>query len=137
MARTLLCEIVTPERIVYTNEVDMVVAPATDGEIGVLPLHAPIVTSLGTGEVRVKHGDKREWFAISGGFMQVHEDKVIILADRAVASGQIDLERASQAKILAEKRLQELSGSDDVERDACLTDLRWCEIQEKVAGKAE
>ncbi len=78
MARTLLVEIVTPERIVYTNEVEMVIAPTIDGEIGILPLHIPLVTVLAPGELRVRHNEGKdvEWFAVSGGYLQVHEDKV-------------------------------------------------------------
>jgi F-type H+-transporting ATPase subunit epsilon len=128
MARTLIAEIVTPERIVYTNEVEMVVAPTLDGEIGVLPLHAPLVGALKAGEVRIKYGDTTEWFAVSGGYIQVHEDKVIILADDAEAASQIDVERARQAKALAEQRLAELGGVGD-EVDTFEHDLRWAEAR--------
>ena len=128
MARTLLCEIVTPERILYTNEVEMVVVPTIDGEIGILPLHAPLVGALKNGEVRIKYGDTTEWFAVSSGYIQVHEDKVIILADAAVAASQIDVDRARQAKLLAEQQLAELTSrgddTDDLERE-----LRWAETQ--------
>jgi F-type H+-transporting ATPase subunit epsilon len=130
MSRTLLVEIVTPERIVYTNEVEMVVVPTIDGEIGVLPLHAPLVGALKPGEVRIKFGDTIEWFAVSGGYIQVHEDKVIILADDAIVASQIDVERARQAKSLAEARIAELAlgtrdeGYDDLERE-----LRWAEVR--------
>jgi F-type H+-transporting ATPase subunit epsilon len=126
MARTLIAEIVTPEKIVYTNEVEMVVAPTIDGEVGILPLHAPLVGVLQPGEVRVKFGDTTEWFAVSGGYIQVHEDKVIVLADDAEIASQIDVERARQAKALAEQRLGELS-ADAEERDALERDLQWCE----------
>ena len=126
MARTLIAEIVTPEKIVYTNEVEMVVAPTIDGEVGILPMHAPLVGVLQPGEVRVKYGDTTEWFAVSGGYIQVHEDKVIVLADDAEVASQIDVERARQAKALAEQRLAEL-GSDDEGRDALERDLQWCE----------
>jgi F-type H+-transporting ATPase subunit epsilon len=128
MARTLIAEIVTPERIVYTNEVEMVVAPTIDGEIGVLPLHAPLVGALKPGEVRVKIGDAIEWFAVSGGYVQVHEDKVIILADDAEIASQIDVERARQAKALAEQRIAELGGAGE-EVDALERDLRWAEVR--------
>jgi F-type H+-transporting ATPase subunit epsilon len=128
MARTLIAEIVTPEKIVYTNEVEMVVAPTLDGEIGVLPLHAPLVGALKPGEVRVKIGDLVEWFAVSGGYIQVHEDKVIILADDAEAASQIDVERAKQAKALIEQRIAELGG-DSEEVDALERDLRWAEVR--------
>ena len=128
MARTLIAEIVTPEKIVYTNEVEMVVAPTIDGEIGVLPLHAPLVGALKAGEVRVKIGEAIEWFAVSGGYVQVHEDKVIILADDAEIASQIDVERARQALKLAQERIAELGGAGE-EADALERDLRWAEAR--------
>lgn len=128
MARTLLCEIVTPEHIVYTNEVEMVVVPTIDGEIGILPLHAPLVGALRPGEVRIKFADTIEWFAMSTGYIQVHEDKVILLADDAVIASQIDVERARQAKALAEQRLAELPAHSD-ETDDLERDLKWAEVQ--------
>lgn len=128
MARTLLCEIVTPERIVYTNEVEMIVVPTIDGEIGILPLHVPLVGALKPGEVRIKFGDTTEWFAVSAGYIQVHEDKVIILADEACVASQIDVERARQAKVLAEQRLAELVTRDD-EYDDIERELKWAEVQ--------
>jgi F-type H+-transporting ATPase subunit epsilon len=136
MERTLLCEIVTPERIVYTNEVRMVVAPTIDGEIGIMPLHAPLVSALKPGEIRVMLGDdKVEWFAISGGYIQVHEDKVIVLADQAAAGSQLDAEYARKALDEARQRLREAEGSGEEVVDACVADLNWCEIQASVAGK--
>lgn len=140
MAKTLLCEIVTPERIAYRNEVEMVVAPTPDGEIGILPLHAPLVTLLAPGELRVRYNDGKdvEWFAISGGYLQVHEDKVIVLADDAVPSSQIDVERARQAKALIEQRMAELKERPAEEREelaSCIDDLAWCEVQIKVAER--
>ncbi len=139
MARTLLCEIVTPERIVYTNEVEMVIAPTVDGEIGILPLHVPLVTVLAAGELRVRYNDGKdvEWFAISGGYLQIHEDKVIVLADNAQAASLIDVERARVAKELLEARMQELkdAAADPADRDTCEFDLKWCETQLKVAEK--
>ena len=104
MPRTLAVEIVTPERIVYTNEVEFVVVPTFDGEMGVLPLHAPLVGVLKPGEVRVKYGDTTDWFAVSGGYIQVHEDKVIILADNAVSASQIDVEEARRFVAADEKK---------------------------------
>ncbi len=137
MARTLLCEIVTPERIVYTNEVELVVAPSLDGEIGILPLHAPMVAALKAGEVRVKFGtNDTEWFAISGGYLQVHEDKVVILADDAVSSSQIDVERARQAVQIAKERLTDLkaAAADSEEYDRIESDLKWVEAQVTVGS---
>jgi len=138
MARTLMCEIITPERIVYTNEVEMVVAPTIDGEIGVLPLHAPLVSALRPGEVRVKWDNEKEveWFAVAGGYIQVHEDKVIILADHAVVASQIDVERARQALEHAKERMAALPPeADEVEVDTMQAELKWCEMQIEVAGR--
>jgi F-type H+-transporting ATPase subunit epsilon len=140
MARTLLCEIVTPEKIVYTNEVEMVIAPTLDGEVGVLPLHAPLVTVLRPGELRVRYNDNKdvEWFAVSGGYLQVHEDKVIVLADAAEHASRIDIDRARQAKELAEQRMAAVKEQPLMERselDECEADLKWCEIQLQVAER--
>lgn len=137
MARTLVCEIVTPERIVYTNEVEMVVAPTVDGEVGILPLHAPLVSVLKPGEVRVKWNDQKdvEWFAVSGGYIQVHEDKVIVLADLALPVSQIDVERARQALERAKERLSEVRAEDQAEVDACERDLNWCKMQVELAER--
>lgn len=138
MARTLLCEIVTPERIVYNHEVQMVVAMTTTGEIGILPLHAPLVSTLAAGEVRLKVGDGHsDWesFSVSGGYVQVHEDKVLVLADRALALGQIDKARASESKEAIERRLAELPPEAEDEREQCVRDLNWCDIQIKAVEK--
>lgn len=130
MDRVLVVEIVTPEHIVYTNEVERVVVPTLDGEVGILPLHAPLVGALKAGEIRVKYGDTTEWFAVSGGYIQVHEDKVIILADDAEIASQIDVERAKQALALAQARIAELKlgprddGYDDLDRE-----LKWAEVR--------
>ena len=138
MARTLICEVVTPERIVYRNEVEMVVAPAVDGEIGILPLHAPLVTLLKPGELRVRYDEGREvdWIATSGGYLQVHEDKVIVLADRAELASQIDVDRARAEKAAVEARIAELPPTDP-ERGALEGDLKWEEARITVAGRTK
>ena len=140
MARTLLCEIVTPERIVYNNEVQMVVAMTTSGEIGILPLHAPLVSTLAPGEVRLKTGDNAtDWevFSVAGGYVQVHEDKVLVLADAALSLGQIDADRARESKEAIERRLAELPPEAEDEREQCVRDLNWCELQIKAVEKAK
>ena len=137
MARTLLAEIVTPEAILYTNEVQMVVATTAAGEIGILPLHAPIVTTLAPGEVRLRFGDNAtdwEYFSISGGYLQVHEDKVIVLADNAVAVSQIDAGRAKESADLIVERLTELPADAD-ERDEMIRDLDWAKTQIRIAER--
>jgi F-type H+-transporting ATPase subunit epsilon len=140
MARTLLCEIVTPEKIVYTNEVEMVIAPTLDGEIGILPLHAPLVTVLRAGELRVRYNDGKdvEWFAVSGGYLQVYNDKVIVLADAAEHASRVDVDRARQAKELLEQRMASIKEKPLMEREdmtECEEDLKWCEIQLSVAER--
>jgi F-type H+-transporting ATPase subunit epsilon len=134
--RTLLCEIVTPEEIVYKNEVRMVVVPTIDGEVGILPLHAPLVTVLAPGEIRVRYSeDEVEWFAVADGYMQVHEDKVIVLASQAKSASQIDVERARQACELIEKDLAELSSEEQAEQERLERDLRWQEVQAEVGRR--
>lgn len=138
MARTLLAEIVTPERILYTNEVRMVVATTPTGEIGILPLHAPVVSELAPGEVRLQFGDGAadwEFFSVAGGYLQVHEDKVIVLADAAVSVSQIDKARAAESIELIKQRLEQLPADADDEREECIRDLGWCELQLKTAEK--
>lgn len=139
MARTLLCEIVTPEKVVYTNEVEMVVAPSLEGEVGILPLHVPLVTVLRAGELRVRYNDNKDvdWFAISGGYLQVHEDKVIVLADNATPASQIDVERAREGMRKLEERMAELK-KDAAEQgliEDCERDLKWCQAQVSVAER--
>jgi F-type H+-transporting ATPase subunit epsilon len=138
MARTLLAEIVTPESILYTNEVEMLVASTTTGEIGILPMHAPIVTTLQAGEVRLRTGSgSGDWevFSISGGYMDVHEDKVIVLADNAVALSEIDAARAKQSCENIGTLLAELPEGAEDERDEMVRDLNWHQIQIKAAEK--
>ena len=140
MARTLLCEIVTPEAILYTNEVQMVVATTPDGEIGILPLHAALVTTLAPGEVRLRYGDNAadwEYFSIAGGYLQVHEDKVVILADHAVPVSQIDAARAKESAELVAARLAELPAGAEAEslREEMVRDLEWAQTQLRIAER--
>ena len=102
----LRLEVVTVERIVYTqDDVDMVIAPGSEGLLGILPHHAPLLTALAYGELRVKRGGVEESFAIGGGFMEVRPDRVTVLADTAERAEEIDLERAQVARQRAEDRL--------------------------------
>jgi F-type H+-transporting ATPase subunit epsilon len=105
MATTRL-EIVTAERVVFSDEVDLVVAPGVQGELGILPHHAPLMTMLLPGELRVKKGGEEAYMAISGGFLEVRPDRIIILADAAERAEEIDIERAEAAKKRAEERLK-------------------------------
>jgi F-type H+-transporting ATPase subunit epsilon len=102
----LLLEIVTPERLAYSDEVDSVQLPGIEGELGVLPHHAPLVSTLGVGELRIRKGGAEESFAIVGGFLQVLPTKVVVLAETADMASEIDLEKAQEARREAEKALE-------------------------------
>jgi F-type H+-transporting ATPase subunit epsilon len=105
---TFLLEIVTPERKVYAEQVNMLVAKGVEGELGILPNHIPLVTPLKISTITVKkQGSKDEIIAVNGGFMEVRKDKVVILAESAELPEQIDVDRARAAKERAEKRLAE------------------------------
>jgi len=103
---TLRLEIVTPEKLAYADDVDSVVCPGVEGELGVLPHHAPLLTTLGYGELRIRKGGREEYFAIAGGFLQVRPDKVVVMAETADMSSEIDLQRALAAKAEAERALE-------------------------------
>ncbi len=98
-------EVITPERKVYEDDVDMVVAPATDGYVGILPHHAPLFTTLGPGEFKVKRGGVEEILAVFGGFMDVRGDRVVVLTDAAEPAEEIDAGRAQQARDRAQQVL--------------------------------
>ena len=101
----LQLEIVTPERLAYSDEVDSVQLPGIEGELGVLPHHAPLISTLGVGELRIRKGGAEESFAIVGGFLQVLPTKVVVLAETADMASEIDLEKAQEARREAEKAL--------------------------------
>lgn len=115
--RMLRCELHTPFGTVFSGNVRVVIAPGVMGEMAILPLHAPLMTALRIGELRVKPDDDTEiLYAVGGGFMEVREDRVIILATTCEAGSEIDVERAEAAKAQAEKTLAEAEGEEDVER---------------------
>ena len=98
-------EIITPERRVYEDDVDMVVAPASEGYVGILPHHVPLFTTLGPGEFKVKTGGVEEVLAVFGGFMDVRGDRVVVLTDAAEPAEEIDASRAQQARERAQQVL--------------------------------
>jgi F-type H+-transporting ATPase subunit epsilon len=103
MAEKLKVQIVTGERVVFEeNDVDMVVAPGGAGALGILPEHAPLITTLSFGELRIKKGNAEQSILVYGGFMEVAEDKVLVLADSAERAEELDIERAEAARRRAE-----------------------------------
>lgn len=116
-------DIVTVERAVYSDDVDMVIAPGVEGELGILPHHTPLMATLQAGELRViKKGKAEVSLAISGGFLEVRPDKVVVLANSAERADEIDIARAEEAKRRAQKRLAEtrVPGADDARVEAAL-----------------
>ncbi|MGD9124742.1 MAG: F0F1 ATP synthase subunit epsilon [Desulfarculaceae bacterium] len=105
MAKQILLEIVTPDKLLLSKEVDVVVATSVDGEFAVLAGHVPFLASLAVGELRFRIGNDVEYTAIAGGFAEVTGTKVTILAEAAEMAREIDLDRAHRARERAEKRL--------------------------------
>lgn len=105
MADRLTLEVATPTRLVVTETVDEIVIPGSEGYFGVLPGHAPFLTTLGIGELMYRTGRDEHFLAVAGGFAEVRNDKVIVLADTAERPGEIDRARAERARERAERRL--------------------------------
>ena len=114
--RQLFCRIITPERMIFDDAADLVVARIADGEIGVLVNHAPVVSTVEFGEVRIRQGEDQTIFATSDGFFKVSENLVQILVEEAVPAGEIDVDEAENRVEEAERELSRLSG-EDVERE--------------------
>ncbi len=103
---TFRLEIVTAERMVYSDEVDAVVAWGVEGQLGILPHHAPLMTMLQPGDLMIRKNKEEEYLAISGGFLEVRPDKVIILADACERADEIDIARAEEAKRRAQETMR-------------------------------
>ena len=97
------CDIVTQERIVFSGQVDAVNLPGSEGRMGILPHHSPLLAMLNFGEVIVRTGGQEEYFAIGGGFVEIQPDHVTILADSAEQADEIDLDRAERARQQADE----------------------------------
>lgn len=105
-------QIITPERVVYSDEIDSITLPTQDGEITVLPNHIPLVSSTKPGEIMIKKDNQTHHMAVMGGFIEVSENKVRLLADAAELAEEIDERRAEEARKRAEKAKSE--AKDDV-----------------------
>ncbi|GAI93562.1 unnamed protein product [marine sediment metagenome] len=110
-------DIVTAERVVFSEDVDLVVAPGVEGQLGILPHHTPLMTMLQPGELRVRKGGEEFFLAISGGFLEVRPDRIIVLADAAERVEEIDVARAEEAKRRAQERLSKGVPDSDVARN--------------------
>ncbi len=132
--RKLLCEVVSPEKIVYSGEAEMVVVHGVEGELGIMAGHIPIVTPLEIGEMRVKHDNGQEYIAVLGGYLEFSNDKATVLADAAELAQQIDVVRAEQKKQEREKELADAKSDDEKELEAEIS-LRKALLRIKVAQR--
>ncbi|MDD5528536.1 MAG: F0F1 ATP synthase subunit epsilon [bacterium] len=130
---TFKLEIVTVEKLSFSDNVNVLVAPGVNGQLGILPNHAPLMTILEPGELIIKKGSEETYWAITGGFLEVRPDKVIVLADACELATEIDISRAEEAKRRAEERLKQKSSGIDVTRAE--TALRRSLIRLKIAER--
>lgn len=127
-------EIVTQEKLVFEErEADIIVVPGSEGEMGILPHHAPVLTTLGFGELVVRKGNREERFAIYGGVVDVRPDKVVVLADLAESSFDLDLEAIEAARESAAKMMAE--GVPAAENRNAALALRRAELAARIQRK--
>ena len=130
---TMQFEMVTAERLLFSGEVDSLVAPGTAGELGILPHHAPLLTTLRPGELRIMQGGQERAMAVTGGFLEVLDNRVTVLADAAEEADEIVLERAEEAIHRAEERIANRESDMDLER--ALAALRRAQVRVAVARR--
>ena len=126
-------DIVTAERLVSSEQVDRLVAPGVDGELGILPHHAPLLTALAPGEISVVKDGEETFIAIGGGFMEVIGNKVTVLADTAERADEIDAGRAEAALTRTKEQLDDRSSDMDLER--ATASIRRSQARLKVARR--
>jgi F-type H+-transporting ATPase subunit epsilon len=129
----LTLEVVTPERVVISEEVDEVVLPGLEGEFGILPGHIPFLTALKIGAMYYKKGEVSEYLALSWGYVEVASDRVMVLAETAEKATEIDLKRADDSREAAEKILT--AGREDAEYEKAKVRLEKSVIRVQIAGK--
>ncbi len=110
---TIRLEIVTPEKMVFSEDVDAILAWGVEGQLGILPHHAPLMTILNPGDLVFRKGGREESLTISGGFLEVRPDKVVVLADACERAEEIDVARAEAAKQRAQEALKEAKTAID------------------------
>lgn len=136
-SRTFDLSLVTPEGPAYEGEVEMLVVPGADGEIGVLARHAPLVAMLRAGETRVKSGGEWSWFATGPGYFKVQQDRALVLVDDAVQAGDIDVGAAEREVEELRSELERAESEDgEVDRWKLEQRLRHAENKISVAGRS-
>jgi F-type H+-transporting ATPase subunit epsilon len=133
--RQLFCRIITPERPVFDDEVDLVIVRIADGEIGVLVDHAPTVSTVEIGDVRIQQGEEWSIYATSDGFFKVSENLVQVLVEEAVPAGEIDADEAENRVEEAERKLAEASEADEEERQEIIRRQHVAENLVRVARR--
>jgi F-type H+-transporting ATPase subunit epsilon len=131
---TFRLEIVTAERMVYSEDIDALVAWGVEGQLGILPHHAPLMTMLQPGDLMIRRNKEEEFLAISGGFLEVRPDKVIILADACERVDEIDTARAEEAKKRAQETMK-IAAPLTIDTAAAEAALRRSLARLKVAEK--
>lgn len=114
---TIKLEIVSPDKMVFSEAVQMVIVRSTGGELGILPHHAPLLTGIVPHVMRVKRNDAEEFISVCGGFMEVTPEKISVLASAAELPAEINIDRAQKAFVRAEKRLKLLQDSPEEHKD--------------------
>ena len=130
---TMRLEVITAERRVYSDDVEVLIAPGIDGELGILPHHAPLMTALQPGEIMIRKDKEETFLAVTGGFLEVMGNQVTILADACERSDEIDEEQARIAMQEAEERLA--SRSSDLDLEQATAAIRRAGTFLKVAGR--
>ena len=125
----LTLEIVTPEARVYSDTIDTVVLPTVEGEIGILPGHIPLLTQVADGELRVTKGGQTHWLAVSGGFAEIDNDKVSVLAEYAITEEKIDENAVEAAMRRAEQQLYDAKHLDPKEFEHLQALVRYSGVQ--------
>jgi len=136
MAATLKLEIVTPEAVTYSEDVDMVTLPGVEGEMGIFPMHVPLMTQIVAGEVSARKNGQDYFLAVGEGFVEITGDHVAILTDMAIKATDIDETKAEEARKRAEDRLQEkLSGEELANVSAALAhSLAQLKVKRRTRG---
>ncbi|MBP2637699.1 MAG: atpC 2 [Firmicutes bacterium] len=135
MANKIRLDIVTPDRMVYSEDVNMVIARATDGDLGILPGHAPLIAGLEIWPLRIQTDEGEQLFSVCSGFIEVRPQKITVLAGCAELPEEIDIKRAESARERAERRLKEAGGSSDIDVRRAEVALKRAMVRLRVADK--
>ena len=126
-------DVITAEREVLSDEVDLVVAPGSEGELGILPSHSPLMCTLKEGELTIRKGDEDTYLAVTGGFLEVMDNVVTVLADACERSDEINEERAQEAFRRAQQRID--SGTSDIDLEQAMASMRRAQLRIRVARR--